>query len=67
MFPRQNQGQMFSDLVNFLRVLHGQTLHDGNFVVGAERGVKNRKLHNCQFSLNAAYVLIIINTNAFQP
>ena len=67
MLPRQNQGQIFSDSVNFSRVMCGQTLHDGNFVVGAERGARNRKLHNSHCSFNAAYVLIINNINAFQP
>jgi len=53
--------------VNFSRVLHGQALHDGNFVVGSERSVRNRKLHNSRYSFNAACVLVIMNTIVFQP
>jgi hypothetical protein len=67
MLPHQIQGQRFSDLLNFSHILHGQILRDGNFVVGAERKVRNRKLHNPHYSFSSANVLIIINTSAFQP
>jgi len=56
MLPRQNQGQLLGDLANFSRALHGQTLHDRNFVVGAERRARNLKLHNPHYSFNSAYV-----------
>ena len=52
-------------MVNFLRLLLDQTLHDGNFVMGAERRVRNRKFRNPHYSFNSAYVLLITNTIFF--